>query len=89
MRVRFAQLANQVGPWIEKQMAATMNIAIGLNVPLESQLHKLQDYEHTVLQYKSNVDDLESCNKSVQEAMIFENPHTQYTMEVNRTPPQT
>ncbi|XP_011684038.1 alpha-actinin isoform X2 [Strongylocentrotus purpuratus] len=84
MRVRFAQLANQVGPWIEKQMAATMNIAIGLNVPLESQLHKLQDYEHTVLQYKSNVDDLESCNKSVQEAMIFENPHTQYTMETIR-----
>ncbi|XP_041468559.1 alpha-actinin-like isoform X2 [Lytechinus variegatus] len=84
LRVQFAHLANTIGPWIEKQMSATMNIVIGHNVPLESQLQKVQDYDQTVMQYKSNVDELEACNKSVQEALIFENPHTQYTMETIR-----
>ncbi|XP_072171139.1 alpha-actinin, sarcomeric-like isoform X2 [Diadema setosum] len=84
LRVLFANKANQVAPWIEKQMKSTMDIAIGVNVILETQLATLKDYEVSVLQYKGNMDELESINKSVQEAMIFENPHTRYTMETIR-----
>ena len=50
---------------------------------LEQQLTKLQQYEQNVQSYKPNLEDLEHLNQEVQEAMIFENRHTSYTMEVS------
>lgn len=49
---------------------------------LETQLQKLQQYEANVQGYKPNIEELEALNAEVQEAMIFENRHTSYTMEV-------
>ena len=37
------------------------------------------------MSYKPNIDELERYNEEVQEAMIFENRHTVYTMEVRDT----
>ena len=37
-----------------------------------------------VFAFKPNMDELERYNQEVQEAMIFENRHTQYTMETLR-----
>ena len=34
--------------------------------------------------FKANIDELEHYNQEVQEAMIFENRHTGYTMETLR-----
>lgn len=56
---------------------------------LEQQLAKLKQYEQNVQSYKSNIEDLEHLNQEVQEAMIFENRHTSYTMEVSRAPGNT
>lgn len=49
---------------------------------LEQQLAKLKQYEQNVQSYKPNLEDMEHLNQEVQEAMIFENRHTSYTMEV-------
>jgi actinin alpha len=83
LRIIFAQKANQVGPWIEKQHD---NIALlTLNMTgLESQIQKLRIMEQSLSSYKPNIDELENINKEIQEALIFENRHTGYTMETIR-----
>ena len=51
---------------------------------LESHLSKLHGIEKEVAGYKPNMDELERINQDIQEAMIFENRHTGYTMETLR-----
>lgn len=84
LRREFAQKANVVGPWIETQLDAVASITIQMKGSLEDQLNKLHQYEKTVQQYKPHMDDLETINQEVQEAMIFENRYTHYTMETLR-----
>lgn len=50
---------------------------------LEQQLAKLKQYDGNVQTYRPHIDELEHLNQEVQEAMIFENRHTSYTMEVS------
>ncbi len=45
-------------------------------------MNKLKGIDKEVMSFKPNMDELERYNQEVQEAMIFENRHTQYTMEV-------
>ena len=71
-----------VGPWIEKQMKAVIDLGFNITIALEGQLANLKQYEQVVVAYKPHMDELEAYNQGVQEAMIFENPHTDYTMEV-------
>ncbi|XP_045187151.1 alpha-actinin, sarcomeric-like isoform X1 [Mercenaria mercenaria] len=84
LRREFAQKANVVGPWIETQLDAVASITIQMKASLEDQLNKLHQYEKSVQQYKPHMDDLETINQEVQEAMIFENRYTHYTMETLR-----
>ncbi|WP_187788039.1 hypothetical protein, partial [Salmonella sp. S146_54837] len=84
LRVRFASKANIVGPWIENKIEAVMNISLSIQGSLEDQLQRLQLFEHDIMLYKTQMEELEGLNHSVQEAMVFENPHTQYTMETIR-----
>lgn len=49
---------------------------------MEDHLNKLKGIEKEVMAFKPNVDELERYNQEVQEALIFENRHTPYTMEV-------
>lgn len=82
LRVNFAEKANVIGPWIEQKIEAVMDTTTALQGSLEDHLERLKLFEHDTSQYKPNLEDLEALNQAVQEAMIFENPHTQYTMEV-------
>ncbi len=50
---------------------------------LQDHLNKLRGIDKDVVSFKPNMDELERYNQEVQEAMIFENRHTQYTMEVS------
>ncbi|CAG7835763.1 unnamed protein product [Allacma fusca] len=84
VRRQFAEKANQIGPWIERQMDAVTAIGMGLQGSLEDQLHRLKEYQQGVNAYKSNIEDLEKIHQAVQEGMIFENRYTQYTMETLR-----
>lgn len=84
LRVDFAQKANVVGPWIQQQTENLRNIGQQSHKTSEVNLAVLQQHEKTVTAYKGNIDELEDINQGVQQALIFENPHTQYSMEVLR-----
>ncbi|CAL1268708.1 unnamed protein product [Larinioides sclopetarius] len=84
LRRKFAEKANAVGPWIERQMDSVTAIGMGMQGSLEDQLNKLKQFEVSVVQYRPHMDELEKCHQEIQEAMIFENRYTQYTMETLR-----
>jgi hypothetical protein len=73
LRRQFAEKANNVGPWIEKQMDAVTAIGMGIQGSLEDQLLRLREYEQAVFAYKPNIEELEKIHQAVQESMIFEN----------------
>ncbi|XP_026730385.1 alpha-actinin, sarcomeric isoform X3 [Trichoplusia ni] len=84
LRRQFAEKANAVGPWIERQMDAVTAIGMGLQGSLEDQLRRLKEYEAGVYAYKPHIEELERIHQAVQEGMIFENRYSQYTMETLR-----
>jgi len=85
LRRTFAEKANGVGPWIEKQMDAVAAIGMGMHGSvLEDQLNRLKEYENAVVANKAIMEEMEKIHQAVQEAMIFENRYTQYTMETLR-----
>lgn len=49
---------------------------------LEDQLTNLRQYEKSIVNYKPKIDQLEGDHQLIQEALIFDNKHTKYTMEV-------
>lgn len=84
LRMKFAEKANIVGPWVETKIEGVMNISMASEGSLEDQLQRLRLCDQDITSFRPNVDELELINQAVQEAMIFENPHTQYTMETIR-----
>lgn len=57
-------------------------ISIEMNGTLEDQLTHLRQYEKSIVNYKPKIDQLEGDHQLIQEALIFDNKHTNYTMEV-------
>uniref|UniRef100_A0A8C2QH31 Actinin alpha 4 n=1 Tax=Cricetulus griseus TaxID=10029 RepID=A0A8C2QH31_CRIGR len=85
LRRQFASQANVVGPWIQTKMEEIGRISIEMNGTLEDQLSHLKQYECSIVDYKPNLDLLEQQHQLIQEALIFDNKHTNYTMEVLRS----
>ncbi|KAL1448731.1 hypothetical protein MTO96_028167 [Rhipicephalus appendiculatus] len=71
-------------PGFERQMDAVAALGMGMQGSLEEQLKRLQQYEQAAAQYRPHLEELERTHQEVQEAMIFENRYTQYTMETLR-----
>lgn len=57
-------------------------ISIEMHGTLEDQLNHLRQYEKSIVNYKPKIDQLEGDHQLIQEALIFDNKHTNYTMEV-------
>lgn len=57
-------------------------ISIEMHGTLEDQLTHLRQYEKSIVNYKPKIDQLEGDHQLIQEALIFDNKHTNYTMEV-------
>jgi actinin alpha len=74
-------LANQVGPWIQQKTEEIVHIALEMEGALEDQLAKLKSYQQNVDGYKPKIDELEGVHKEITQALVFDNPHTAYTME--------
>lgn len=60
-------------------------ISIEMHGTLEDQLTHLRQYEKSIVNYKPKIDQLEGDHQLIQEALIFDNKHTNYTMEVKKT----
>ncbi|XP_075464389.1 alpha-actinin-4 isoform X2 [Ascaphus truei] len=56
-------------------------IAIEMHGTLEDQMIHLKQYEQSVINFKPDIDKLEQQHQLIQEALIFDNKHTNYTME--------
>jgi len=84
LRVQFAQMANQVGEWVNQRSKRLVDIGMNASGTLENQLKELQSLNEEIHGFKDHFMELDKINHDVQEAMIFENPHTPYSMEVLR-----
>uniref|UniRef100_A0A8C2PPI1 Actinin alpha 3b n=1 Tax=Cyprinus carpio TaxID=7962 RepID=A0A8C2PPI1_CYPCA len=81
LRRSFAAQANIIGPWIQTKMEEIGHVSVDIAGSLEEQMNNLKQYEQNIINYKSNIDKLEGDHQLIQEALIFDNKHTNYTME--------
>ncbi|XP_028607994.1 alpha-actinin-1 isoform X3 [Grammomys surdaster] len=81
LRKQFGAQANVIGPWIQTKMEEIGRISIEMHGTLEDQLSHLRQYEKSIVNYKPKIDQLECDHQLIQEALIFDNKHTNYTME--------
>uniref|UniRef100_A0A8B9RDA2 Actinin alpha 3 n=1 Tax=Astyanax mexicanus TaxID=7994 RepID=A0A8B9RDA2_ASTMX len=81
LRRQFAAQANIIGPWIQTKMEEISHVSIDIAGSLEEQMGNLKQYEQNIINYKSNIDKLEGDHQLSQEGLIFDNKHTNYTME--------
>uniref|UniRef100_A0AAR2JTN2 Actinin alpha 3b n=1 Tax=Pygocentrus nattereri TaxID=42514 RepID=A0AAR2JTN2_PYGNA len=81
LRRQFAAQANIIGPWIQTKMEEISHVSIDIAGSLEEQMSNLKQYEQNIINYKSNIDKLEGDHQLSQEGLIFDNKHTNYTME--------
>lgn len=58
-------------------------ISIEMNGTLEDQLKSLQDYQENIMSYTPEINQLEGYHQAIQEALVFDNKYTSYTMEVS------
>merc|ERR1712048_22157 len=55
--------------------------ALEMDGTLEQQIQKLKIYQTSVEGYRPKVEELAHHHQEIQEALVFDNPHTNYTME--------
>lgn len=60
--------------------------AIEMHGTLEKQLEDLKAYQESIVLYTPEINAVESIHQEIQEALIFDNPYTSYTMEVHTSP---
>uniref|UniRef100_A0A8C8K2X5 Actinin alpha 3b n=1 Tax=Oncorhynchus tshawytscha TaxID=74940 RepID=A0A8C8K2X5_ONCTS len=77
----FAAQANIIGPWIQTKMEEIGHVSVDIAGSLEEQMNNLKQYEQNIINYKCNIDKLEGDHQLSQESLIFDNKHTNYTME--------
>lgn len=83
LRRQFAQKANTVGQWIERHLDLVESVGTQKG-SLDDHLNKLKGIDKEVQGFRPHIDELERFNQEIQEAMIFDNRHTPYTMETLR-----
>ncbi|XP_067226031.1 alpha-actinin-2-like isoform X1 [Chanodichthys erythropterus] len=81
LRRQFAAQANAIGPWIQTRMEEIARSSVDMAGTLEDQMNQLKQFEHDIIKYKPNIDKLEGDHQLIQETLIFDNKHTNYTME--------
>ncbi|KAL7384024.1 hypothetical protein ABVT39_022891 [Epinephelus coioides] len=81
LRRQFAAQANLIGPWIQTRMEEIGRCSLEIGGALEDQMTQLKQCEHVIVAYKPNIDKLEGDHQLIQESLVFDNKHTNYTME--------
>ncbi|XP_041665804.1 alpha-actinin-4-like isoform X1 [Cheilinus undulatus] len=81
LRAKFATQANAVGGYIQVKMEEIGKISIEMNGTLEDQLTNLKEYQESIMSYMPEINTLEGYHQLIQEALIFDNQYTPYTME--------
>lgn len=83
-RQDFATKANQAGAYIDAKNVALSELNMQGQGTLEEQLAVLKGFQDEVAGYQQIIEECESANQAAQAEMVFENPHTNYTMDVSQ-----
>ncbi|KAF8382532.1 atn-1 [Pristionchus pacificus] len=81
LRQVFAEKANNVGPWLERQLEQVISIGMGGRGSLEGAIQQLTTIHQQANSYKPNLDELERIHQEMQENFVFENRKSRYSME--------
>ena len=82
LRIVFAEKANVVGAYIENKSSALADLSMnGKGASMEDQLKALKDFHAELLANQPQIEEAEGANKAIEAALIFDNPHTIYSME--------
>uniref|UniRef100_A0A0N5AEH5 Alpha-actinin, sarcomeric n=1 Tax=Syphacia muris TaxID=451379 RepID=A0A0N5AEH5_9BILA len=81
LRQLFAEKANKVGPYLERQLEQVLAIGLGGRGSLEGAISQLKNIHQQAMAYKPNLDELEKINQEMQENFVFENRIARYSME--------
>ncbi|GMT10757.1 hypothetical protein PFISCL1PPCAC_2054 [Pristionchus fissidentatus] len=81
LRQVFADKANTVGPWLERQLEQVISIGMGGRGSLEQAIQQLTSIHQQANSYKPNLDELEKIHQEMQENFVFENRKSRYSME--------
>uniref|UniRef100_A0A665X3N7 Actinin alpha 3b n=1 Tax=Echeneis naucrates TaxID=173247 RepID=A0A665X3N7_ECHNA len=71
----------QANERLRRQFMEVHHVSVDIAGSLEEQMNSLKQYEQNIINYKSNIDKLEGDHQLSQESLIFDNKHTNYTME--------
>uniref|UniRef100_A0A1I8EEK1 Alpha-actinin n=1 Tax=Wuchereria bancrofti TaxID=6293 RepID=A0A1I8EEK1_WUCBA len=81
LRQLFAEKANTVGPWLERQLEHVLSIGLGGRGSLENAVAQLKSIQQQTFNYKPKLEELERINQEMQENYVFENRAARYSME--------
>ncbi|VBB30331.1 unnamed protein product [Acanthocheilonema viteae] len=81
LRQLFAEKANTVGPWLERQLEHVLSIGLGGRGSLENAVSQLKSIQQQTFNYKPKLEELERINQEMQENYVFENRAARYSME--------
>jgi actinin alpha len=83
LRQTFATNANTAGAYIDAKNIALSEINLQSQGSLEEQLENLRTFQDEVNAFQPNIDACETANQATQAALVFDNSHTKYTIEVS------
>lgn len=82
-RQDFASQANHAGAYIDAKNIALSELNMQGQGTLEEQLQLIKGFQEEVAGYQPIIEQCEAANQAAQASMVFENPHTNYTMDVS------
>ena len=68
---------------MEAKNAALTDLNIQNQGTLEEQLAALNAFQQEVSAYQPQFEECEAANQNAQAALVFDNPHTSYSMDVS------
>ncbi|KAK4469499.1 hypothetical protein MN116_007045 [Schistosoma mekongi] len=84
LRREFAQKAEAFNSSIETHRAEIVKITMESHSPLEDQRNYLQKLEEELNKHQNKLNELEHVNQALEDAYVFENPYTVYSMPTLR-----
>eukprot|EP00052_Salpingoeca_macrocollata_P018860 m.155408 g.155408 ORF g.155408 m.155408 type:complete len:878 (-) comp20807_c8_seq1:31-2664(-) len=82
LRKEWAEKASEVHSWIRTKQEAVQSVLQAADFQkMEDQVAGMQSLDAEVAEYKASFNTIEELHRRVQDALIFENPHTTITVE--------
>ena len=81
LREQFANIANQIGPWIQKRSDKITKLTTDMKGTIDDAIRKLNSHHEDIEKFFVNIQKLEKVNTKIVKERIFNNPYTNYALE--------